>query len=361
MDAGDPFGVVHREAGPQEVREQVVIAVPAAIIVEGNHEQVRPLEALQHRLTASVRRTACARRTLPGHPAALSHGIAQGAAQPFEETGPEQEGERGGSQARQHLLGHEVEQEAVAGAEPANHGACVRAIADRQAGELDGRGPALGQRHQRLDIRRVELHAESEPQEFGRFPGAETKVLGPDLQQGALRAKARQRERRVGARGDGQVRPLRQPARQQRHGLVHRRGRDDVIVIEHDDAGWGAPTSMSTISAITSPGLAREKSTGSPGRSSAAAVVAARTATQSPRRNTTGSLSAASSESQPAPPGHRESHWTSTVDLPNPGGAETTMSRGRGRARTRRPAVGGPRARLPGGDAELGGRQAFQN
>ena len=63
------------EVGPHDLREQVVVAVPVPGAVEGYEEQVGPVQVLEHLLTAHVAR----------------HGVAQRAAQPVEDGGPEQE------------------------------------------------------------------------------------------------------------------------------------------------------------------------------------------------------------------------------------------------------------------------------
>jgi hypothetical protein len=57
--------------GVQNVREEVVVAVPAAAVVERDHEQVGAVQRLEH-----------------GLPAVLAgDGVAQGAAQPVQDGG----------------------------------------------------------------------------------------------------------------------------------------------------------------------------------------------------------------------------------------------------------------------------------
>src|SRR5512140_2620329 len=63
---------------PQEVGEEMVIAVPAPLGIEGDEEEVGPVEVLE--------------RLLSRGRGVDQHGIAQGAAEPIEDGGAQQEG-----------------------------------------------------------------------------------------------------------------------------------------------------------------------------------------------------------------------------------------------------------------------------
>ena len=52
MELGHVVGMLVEQPGPEQVGEQVVIAVPAAPVVERDEEQVGPLERLEHRRPA---------------------------------------------------------------------------------------------------------------------------------------------------------------------------------------------------------------------------------------------------------------------------------------------------------------------
>ena len=69
----------------------------------------------------------------------------------------------------------------------------------------------------------------------GGLVGGEAQVGGADLEQLAPGAQARQRQGRVGAAGDHQVDLRRQVLEQERHRLVDLRRLDDVVVVEHQD------------------------------------------------------------------------------------------------------------------------------
>ena len=54
MQAPTAVRVLHREPLPQHVGEQVVEAVPAAPVVERDHEEVVALELLEHPLAVGA-------------------------------------------------------------------------------------------------------------------------------------------------------------------------------------------------------------------------------------------------------------------------------------------------------------------
>ena len=50
VQVGDPVGVLVGEAGPEDIAEEVVVPVPAATVIEGDQEQVRPFQGVENRL-----------------------------------------------------------------------------------------------------------------------------------------------------------------------------------------------------------------------------------------------------------------------------------------------------------------------
>ena len=76
MQPGDVAGALVEQVGAQHVGEQVVVAVPAAVVVERDDEQVLPLQRLEHR---------------PARPVRAGDGVAQRPGQPVEDRGVEQE------------------------------------------------------------------------------------------------------------------------------------------------------------------------------------------------------------------------------------------------------------------------------
>jgi hypothetical protein len=96
--------------------EEMVIAVPAAFLIERYHEQAGPLDPFQHRLAA---RTA-------------GHRVAQFAAQPVEHGRLEQEVADVGGEPLENLLGQVVEHVPVAAAEDGDECVGVRLAAHGQ-------------------------------------------------------------------------------------------------------------------------------------------------------------------------------------------------------------------------------------
>ena len=75
VQLGRQLGLLVQEARPQDVGEELVVAVPLAPVVERDEEQVASIERLQHGLA----------------PALAGHGVAQRAGQPVEDRGLQQE------------------------------------------------------------------------------------------------------------------------------------------------------------------------------------------------------------------------------------------------------------------------------
>ena len=67
----------------------------------------------------------------------------------------------------------------------------------------------------------------------GGLVGREAQVGGADLDELAARAQAGQRQRRIGAAGDHQVQLRREMVEQEGHPVVDVAGVDDVVVVEH--------------------------------------------------------------------------------------------------------------------------------
>ena len=56
MQPGDPVGLLLEQVRAQDVGEQVVVAVPAALVVERDEEQVGPVEGDEPRAPAALAR-----------------------------------------------------------------------------------------------------------------------------------------------------------------------------------------------------------------------------------------------------------------------------------------------------------------
>ena len=132
-------GVLGEQACVQHVGEQVVVAVPGALRVERDDEEVAALEVLQH----------------PGAVGAAGDRVAQGAGEPVEDGGAEQEVADLGGLAGQHLVGEVVDDEPVAAGERLDEAGDLVALRDAaqgERGELEAGDPALGALLERVHV-----------------------------------------------------------------------------------------------------------------------------------------------------------------------------------------------------------------
>ena len=136
MQVSDLVGSLVEEVGPQHVREQVVVAVPVAAVVERDQEQVGAVQRLQGGLAAGP----------------TGHGVAQRAAQPVQQAGAQQEGADLFGLPLQHLLDQVVDDVPVVAGEAGDEGADVLSSLHREGGELERGDPAFGPSLQRGDV-----------------------------------------------------------------------------------------------------------------------------------------------------------------------------------------------------------------
>ena len=211
-----PFGLLLLEAGPQQVGEQVVVAPPAADLVQGDQEQVAPLQLLQQPLAVGP----------------AGDGVAQRSREPLQHRGLEQEPHRRLGLAVQDLLGQVVEHVAVAAGEAGHEAAGVVAVVQRQGGQLEPGRPALGPGHQGAHAGLGQVGVGDLPQQGGRLLGPEPQGGGAQLGQLPAGPERGQGQRRVGPAGQDQPQLVGQPVQQQPQAVVDRRGLDPVVVVQ---------------------------------------------------------------------------------------------------------------------------------
>ena len=212
------------QALAQQVGEQVVVAVPAALVVKRDDKQVAALNGLQRRLAG------------PG--VRLQHGIAQRAAQPVKDGGAQQEGLDFRRLAAQHLLHQVIQDEVVAAGERVNKAGGIDAAGEalqRQGGQLQTGDPTFGAGFQGGDLGGRKFQAHRLVEKAGGFGRGEAQIGDAQLGQLAASAQARQRQGRVFARGDHQVQLRRQALDQEGQGIVHGGVVHQVVVIQHQD------------------------------------------------------------------------------------------------------------------------------
>ena len=101
VQLGNPVALGVAQLCAKQLGEQVVVAVPAPLVVEGGHKQVRPLERFQHRLAL----------LLP------CHHIAERPAETFQDRGVQQKLLHRGVLPCEYLFGEVVEHKAVTAGE----------------------------------------------------------------------------------------------------------------------------------------------------------------------------------------------------------------------------------------------------
>jgi hypothetical protein len=151
----------------------VVVAVPPPLVVQGDDEEVLPLEGVQHR------------------PAARStgQGVAEAAGQLVEHRGVEQELPHLVRLPVQHLLQQVVQNEAVVAGERIDEGgrpvriARLGAPARRQRGQLQADRPSLGAGLQSGDVHGIEIQPHDVVEERAGLVGREAQVRGTELQE----------------------------------------------------------------------------------------------------------------------------------------------------------------------------------
>jgi hypothetical protein len=218
----DQLAVLGEQACLQYVGEQVVVAVPGALGVQRDQEQVGALEVLQHR----------------GPIGPAEDRVAQGAGEPVEDGGSQQEVAHSGGLPCKDLVGKVVDDEPVAAGERLDEVHDLgpsRDRAQRQCGELKAGDPALGALFEGIDIGGVEIQLHRLVEELLRLLPGEAEVGTADLDELPAAAQPRQGQWRVGAGGDHQVQLIGNVVEEEGHGLVHVGCSDDVVVVQDED------------------------------------------------------------------------------------------------------------------------------
>ena len=211
----DPAGLFGLQAGAQQVGEQVVVAPPAAYLVQGQHEQSCRLNLLQQRLAAGT----------------AGDRVAQRAGQPFQHRGLQQEGAHLPALPLEHLLGQIIQHIPVAAGERRHEPGHIFLAPQRQAGQLQPSRPPLGAGRQR-GHRRVGQISTGRLTQHGRcLVGGEPQLGGAQLSQLPASPQPRQGQRRIGAAGQHRVQPRRQMLQQEAHRRMHRLRADQMVVI----------------------------------------------------------------------------------------------------------------------------------
>ena len=219
VELEDTVGSLSLEADAEEIREQLVVAPPAAHVVQRFEEQVGLLDRLQHRLAVRA----------PGDCVTERAGVA------LQDGRLEQELTYLCGLAFEHLFGQVVEDIAVAPGERFDERFDIGVVVERHGCELQPGSPSLGAGRQPRDDRVIERRSDHIAQQFACFLCCESQVSGAQLRQFAAPVEECERERRVGARSQEHVKTYRRVLQEVRHGVVHGHGVDDVVVVENEE------------------------------------------------------------------------------------------------------------------------------
>ena len=217
MQLRHQFGLLVQQVRPQHVGEELVIAIPAAAVVERDEEQVPSIEGLEHGLAVVL----------------AGDGIAQRAGHAGQDRGLQQEAPDTLGLTLQDLLDQVVDDVAVVPGEARDEAGDVVSTLHRERRELERGDPAFGAPLERRDIPRGQVQVHHLVEVCGGLVRREAQIGRADLDQFAARPQASQRQRRIGAGGDHQVDPRREVLQEERHAALDVAGVDQVVVVEH--------------------------------------------------------------------------------------------------------------------------------
>ena len=205
---------------PQQIGEQMVVPVPAPLAVQGDDEQVGPIEVLEG--------------LLAGGRGVEQHGITERAAEPIEDGRAQQEGLHGFGLPLEDFFDQIVEHEVVAAGERGDEAGSVFTALQRDRGELQTGDPALGPAFERTDLVGGEVEVHDLVEKAGGLGRGEAQIGGAQLGQLASGAQSGQGQRGILAGGDDQVHLGRQVLDQEGQRIVDRLGVEDVVVVENE-------------------------------------------------------------------------------------------------------------------------------
>jgi hypothetical protein len=201
----------------QQLREQMVVAVPLAVVVERHQELVDALQ-LDQQL---------------GRAGGLQYRVAEGTRQALEDRRANHEGLERLGLAGQYLTAEVVDDMAVASLQRGDEGVRVVSTPERQAGQIQPGRPAFGPLPESLHVPRGQVEPHRIVEQGGRLGIGEREVGGADLGQLPAGPPTGQRQRRIDPRRQQQVHRGGQVVDEERHRPVTGGVADQVIVIQH--------------------------------------------------------------------------------------------------------------------------------
>ena len=197
--------------------EELVIAVPAPLVIQRDEEQVRPLDRAEHR-----------RRSSPA-----DDGVAQRSGHPIEDRRPVEEAQLTRRQPGGKLGAEEVLDVAVAVAEGGGRRDAAGPGVQLERREVEPGRPALRPMDELGDVGQRQLQPGAGEQRRGLLD-VQRQVLGPELEEPASGPQSGDRKARFAARDERQLRPVGQVPAEQGDEPEHVGVADLVHVVEDE-------------------------------------------------------------------------------------------------------------------------------
>ena len=197
-----------------------MVAIPAPLGIERDHEQVGALGASKQR----------------GGILSAGEGPAQPGIKPLGDRGPDEERTQVVVDAAEDLVGEVVEDEALAATEGIDDRGRIRSVRQGDCCQLEACDPALGA----LDEALHELRLERETrvgEVGGRLLAGVAQVIGAQLDEPAVSAQAGEWQRRVLASQQDEMEERRPVVDEETDQSVDRLGRHGLEVVEKEDEG----------------------------------------------------------------------------------------------------------------------------
>src|SRR5215207_714566 len=211
------IGLAALELVEQQLGEEMVVAIPLPLLVQGNHEQVGAGELAQEHS-----------RILPAR-----HRVAERTRYRPQDRGLEQKLPHFLGEASQNLLSQKTDDVAVGAPEGLDEGVLVILALQGEGGEVDPRGPPFGKLEQYAEVIRADVQPHLLVQQALGFLLCEGELLGAYLIHLCPGPHPPQWQRRVRVARDNEVSVLGEVVHEEGHRFMNVLLGYELVVIEH--------------------------------------------------------------------------------------------------------------------------------
>src|SRR5215208_1746295 len=211
------IGLSALELVEQQLTEQMVVAIPLPLLVQGNHEQVGAGELAQEHS-----------RILPA-----CHRVAERTRHRPQDRGLEQKLPHFLSEASQNLLSQQTDDVAVGAPEGLDEGVLVILALQGEGGQVDTCRPPFGTLQQYAEVIRANVQSHLLVQQALGFLLCEGQLLGAYLVHLCPGPHPPQWQRRIGTAGNYEVDVLGEMVHEEGHRLVSVLLGYELVVVEH--------------------------------------------------------------------------------------------------------------------------------